>query len=254
MHVEDLFVTDSKFEKIIAPNARLGISEGAFADATIGTIEFSHCTSLAESPIADGSFKEATIGTIGTVDFSGSTRILNIRGNAFKGVDIDTIDFSKCTNLYTSTCIGGEAFTNARIGTVNFSGCTSLQTLPMDWFRDATITRIDFLGCTNLQKISTNSFRNTKIDFSRCNKLWIDEFAFVFATIKESIIFPTTLTSIAPYAFRNTTFCYTLDFSQSNLKTIAENAFKGSVIKGCLIFPTRSDRTPLLTRHSTLSI
>ena len=147
--------------------------------------------------------------------------------------ELDSIDFSKCSELKT---INDNAFGSQGeervIKFVNFSNCSKLKTIGVTAFEYNYIEGVDFKGCDNLERIESGAFNTnfiTSLDLSNLKNLKsIGSSAFSSNQELKSLNLSgcSTLESIGGYAFQDTALA-SIDFTGlSSLKTIGNAAFQ----------------------------
>lgn len=196
------FLWTKSLKTITLPNSLDKIFDYAFARSglesvtipegvtTLSMYAFTECKGLKEVTLA------TTIKTFGNQVFTNCTSLTDVNlpegltllgGYAFKG----------CTNLVTVKLPS----TLTTFGNYTFQGCTSLKSIEIPEnityigaSKSATANSYAFDGCTNLESVT---FLGDKVEI-------IGGYAFRNCTSLKEFTFPTSLTTIAAYAFQNT--------------------------------------------------
>lgn len=146
-------------------------------------------------------------GGVAIIDYTGSAKNIIIP--------------QKINNLNV-VAIGTEAFAYCNIESIDFSNCTQLT----------TIGREAFLGCYYLEKVNISNLEHwLNIDFldNSANPTYHGSSdLYLNNTVVTEVIVPESFTEIKPYTFTGCSSLTTIDLSNcSNLEYIGDSAFNG---------------------------
>ena len=152
---------------------------------TIGNYAFYNCTSLTSINLPN------SLTTIGDGAFSGCTSLTNLTLPSSL-TTIGNSAFNGCTSL-TLSPNGNLPTSLTTIGNFAFVGCTSLDEISIVGTNTTSIGEGAFSNCTGLTSVYQDSNKLQTIGISAFYNC---------SSIKDSIVLPSTLTSIGGYAFK----------------------------------------------------
>ena len=233
------FMGCTSLQSVTLPNTTIGLDNGVFYDcSSLQSIDLSKATLLNTTSFLSGCTQLTTvvlpnnITTLGQSMFFGCTSLTNVTIPS-SVTTISNAAFYQCSSLgnltipSSVTTIGSSAFTGAYIQNVNFESIESLCSIQFGDY------------AANPFYVATNKLINNQpiVNVTIPNTITSLKYTFVKCTTLESVIIPSSVTTIGNSTFEDCTALQSVTIP-SSVTTIGSYAFSGCSSLDNLTIPT----------------